>query len=264
MEVYVGQRADEGAADRRAAVIRAVATMRAGLAHPHPLTALARSGMFSPYHFHRLFRDITGITPARFLSAIRMAEARRLLLYTDLPVRRIAERIGYRSPGTFGTRFARAAGLTPARFRAFVQRLSDALSDGPLAARLARVGDSTEATLSLSGLPPSGSLVLGRFDPGGGDRDRWAIWTLPGTVRLPSAPDPGGYSLLAVAVLRGVRLADVLVDRPGSYLLGRARIVPGGAGRTGAETRVALHWPGPTDPPRMALTPIDGLVSVVV
>jgi hypothetical protein len=230
--------------------------------------------MFSPFHFHRFFREITGLPPARFHAALRMAEARRLLLQTGLPVKRIGERVGYTSPGTFGTQFARLAGLSPARFRTFVQglgdeRAGDDRSDGWLRA----VGPARRAgaTIALSGVPVHGSVVLGRLctdkAAGGGDPGQWTIWTLgagsgPGPVRLPEVPFPGDYAVLTVVVPGGVRLADALVDRPGSYLMGRARVSLPAEDQSAARVHATLRWPEPTDPPNLAITPIAGLVPV--
>jgi AraC family transcriptional regulator len=265
--------AASAAADRRAAVVRAIAAMRAGLASPQPLTALARSGMFSPFYFHRIFREITGATPARFLAALRMAEARRLLLNTGLPVRRIGEQVGYTSPGTFGTQFARLAGLSPARFRAFVQALGDERAGGRLWTRSVGPISQTGAAIALSGAPVTGSLVIGRLcsagrqpDRGPGERGVWTLGTGSGPVpvRLPEVPGPGEYAVLTVVVPGNVRLVDALVDRPGSYLLGRARVSLTARDQSAARVHATLRWPESTDPPGLAITPIDWLVPGVV
>ncbi|MFE3780530.1 helix-turn-helix transcriptional regulator, partial [Amycolatopsis sp. NPDC059090] len=78
---------------------------------------LARAASLSKFHFCRLFRRVTGITPGRFLSAIRLEEAKRLLLATDASVTEISFAVGYNSLGTFTSRFTRSVGLTPTAFR---------------------------------------------------------------------------------------------------------------------------------------------------
>ena len=257
-----------GAAERRAAVVRAIGAMRAGLARPQPLAALARSALFSPFYFHRIFHQITGLTPARFLAALRMAEARRLLLQTGIPVRRIAEQVGYASPGTFCTQFSRMAGLSPARFRVFVQGL------GFVEGRSAERGDDrlpAGPIMALSRVPVTGSLVLGRISSTGdqsAEPGKWLVWTLEAgsdirLVRLPPAPQPGDYAVLTVAVPLGVRLADALVDRPGSYLLGRAQMSLTGRDQPTVRVHTALRWPESTDPPKLAITPIGRLLPAV-
>src|SRR4051812_14197733 len=106
--------------------------MRDRLAQPQPLRTLADAAAFSPFYFHQMFREITAVTPARFLAALRMAEARRLLLHSNLPVRQVGARVGYASPGTFSAQFARLTGTPPARFRAQARALGDARVAGAL------------------------------------------------------------------------------------------------------------------------------------
>ncbi|GAA4447577.1 hypothetical protein GCM10023170_029280 [Phytohabitans houttuyneae] len=78
---------------------------------------MARTAVFSKYHFIRLFRQTTGVTPGRFLAALRIQEAQRLLLATDLSVAEISQRVGYASVGTFSSRFKLRVGLSPSAYR---------------------------------------------------------------------------------------------------------------------------------------------------
>src|SRR4051794_801763 len=99
------------------AVERAIGTMRDNLAEQLTVDDMARSAMFSKFHFSRIFRRVTGVSPGRFLSAIRLQEAKRLLVTTSLNVADISLRVGYTSVGTFSTRFTRSVGLSPTRYR---------------------------------------------------------------------------------------------------------------------------------------------------
>jgi AraC-like DNA-binding protein len=256
------------AAARRAAVERAIVVMRAGLASPQPLVALAKCGMFSPFYFHRMFREVTGVTPARFLAALRMAEARRLLVYSRISVRRIGERVGYTSPGTFGTQFGRLVGLPPARFRALVHSRGDQRVGALLSEVAAVPAKPVGATMALSGVPVAEALVIERFQPADGSaRARLSVLCIGSgesptrAVPLPDLPGPGGYAVRTVVVPAGVRLADVLVDSPRSYLVGLARIRVTAGDRAAPEVHTILRWPELTDPPASALTPLDWLVQ---
>jgi AraC family transcriptional regulator len=71
----------------------------------------------SRFHFSRMFADATGVTPGRFLTAVRLFEAKRLLLTTSLNVSDIVCSVGYSSVGTFTSRFSRAVGMTPTQYR---------------------------------------------------------------------------------------------------------------------------------------------------
>ncbi|WP_285773697.1 helix-turn-helix transcriptional regulator [Microtetraspora sp. NBRC 13810] len=78
---------------------------------------MARTAMFSKFHFTRIFQRATGVSPGRFLSAVRLQEAKRLLLSTSMSVTEISHKVGYSSVGTFSTRFKNSVGLSPTAYR---------------------------------------------------------------------------------------------------------------------------------------------------
>lgn len=92
--------------------------MRVGLGDPLTLDDLAAAAMFSKFHFSRIFLAGTGVSPGRFLAALRLQRAKELLLTTDLNVVDIGMRVGYSSVGTFSTRFRGGVGLSPSEYRA--------------------------------------------------------------------------------------------------------------------------------------------------
>jgi len=99
------------------AVERAIDTMRTNLGDSLTIDDLARSAMFSKFHFTRVFQRVTGVSPGRFLSAMRLEEAKRLLLSTTLTVADISHRVGYNSVGTFSSRFRNSVGVSPTTYR---------------------------------------------------------------------------------------------------------------------------------------------------
>ncbi|MET8864948.1 helix-turn-helix transcriptional regulator [Nonomuraea sp. NPDC004580] len=84
---------------------------------PLSLDDIADSAQLSKFYFSRVFRSVTGTSPRRFLSAIRLYSAKSLLLETPMSVTDIAYMVGYNSLGTFTTRFRQSVGVTPAQFR---------------------------------------------------------------------------------------------------------------------------------------------------
>jgi AraC family transcriptional regulator len=86
-------------------------------AEPLSLEELAEAAIFSKFYYSRIFRDITGTSPGRFLSAIRLFMAKRHLLETASSVTDISYRVGYNSLGTFTSRFTRSVGISPAKYR---------------------------------------------------------------------------------------------------------------------------------------------------
>lgn len=110
-------------AARVTAVARAVDHMIEHMSEPIQLADVARVGTLSPFHFHRVFREITCTTPARFLTSLRMTEAQHLLLTTDKTVTEVCTTVGYSSLGTFISQFGRLTGLSPRKFRAVVNQI---------------------------------------------------------------------------------------------------------------------------------------------
>ena len=88
------------------------------LAQDLSLTVLAgRTGM-SQRSFSRHYADSTGSTPARAVERLRVEGARRLLLDTRLPIKRISQRCGFGSEETMRRSFLRLLSATPQDYRA--------------------------------------------------------------------------------------------------------------------------------------------------
>lgn len=99
------------------AVERVINSMYENLGEPITIDDMARTAMFSKFHFSRVFQRVTGISPGRFLSAVRLQEAKQLLVSTSLTIAEISHRVGYNSIGTFSSRFRSSVGLSPTEYR---------------------------------------------------------------------------------------------------------------------------------------------------
>ncbi len=91
--------------------------MREHLGEQLTVDDMARAAMFSKFHYTRVFQRITGVSPGRFLSALRLARAKTLLLSTSMNVADVSVHVGYNSVGTFSSRFTRSVGLSPTEYR---------------------------------------------------------------------------------------------------------------------------------------------------
>jgi two-component system response regulator YesN len=80
------------------------------------LEDVARAVYLSPSHLRHLFRERLGVSYIKYLTSLRMQEARRLLMTTDLTVAAVAEAVGY-DPSYFYRVFRRHNGTTPAAYR---------------------------------------------------------------------------------------------------------------------------------------------------
>ncbi len=85
--------------------------------HNPDYPALAEEFNLSLSTLRKRFRQKMGMGIHTFLLQARMAEARKLLLTTDLPIKAIATRMGFRDVYYFSRQFKKIAGVPPGRFR---------------------------------------------------------------------------------------------------------------------------------------------------
>ena len=78
---------------------------------------LAAVAGLSPAHFSRLFAAAAGEPPHRYVRAVRLDEAARLLRTTRRSVLDIALTVGYGDPSSFGAAFRRRFGASPTAYR---------------------------------------------------------------------------------------------------------------------------------------------------
>jgi AraC-like DNA-binding protein len=104
-----------GLIDRR--IRRSVELMHSQLDQELSLKGLAAASYLSPFHFARLFKKLTGVTPHSYLAAIRINKAQLLLAESELSITEIGMRVGYLSASHFTKAFRLATGTTPREFR---------------------------------------------------------------------------------------------------------------------------------------------------
>lgn len=78
---------------------------------------LSEIARYHENHLNRLFLEYTGITTHQYILTIRLNEAKRLLLNTDLPLITIAEMCGFNSNTYFSRYFKQTEGLSPSEYR---------------------------------------------------------------------------------------------------------------------------------------------------
>lgn len=96
---------------------RVIEAMSECLADDFSLTHLAEIADLSEYHFSRMFKRATGLSPSQYFIRLRMARARHLLLETDRSIIDIGMEVGYSSPSHFSQVFRREVGATPRAYR---------------------------------------------------------------------------------------------------------------------------------------------------
>src|SRR5262249_52520169 len=75
----------------------------------------------SSFHFSRVFKQSTGMTPLQFVIRERMLKAQQLIRETSRGLIEIALEVGYTSPSHFAQVFRRTAGMAPTEFRMLLE-----------------------------------------------------------------------------------------------------------------------------------------------
>jgi AraC family transcriptional regulator len=78
------------------------------------LPDLAAVSHLSPFHFNRLFRKMTTMTPYQYLLQVRLEAARLQLRHTAMPVTEVAFSTGFNSLEHFSSAYKKAYGHSPA------------------------------------------------------------------------------------------------------------------------------------------------------
>ena len=91
--------------------------IQAEYSHDISLETVSEALSMSPSYIGLVFRRVAGTSFLKFLTDTRMAEAKRLLLTTDLTLREIGQRVGIENQNTLIRTFKKTEGITPGQFR---------------------------------------------------------------------------------------------------------------------------------------------------
>ncbi|WP_405717139.1 helix-turn-helix domain-containing protein [Streptomyces sp. NBC_01537] len=235
---------------------RAVECIREHYGEPLALARIAESALLSRFYFTRLFKEETGLTPGRFLAAVRMHEAKRLIEKTSMSITEVSCAVGYNSLGSFTNYFTASVGVSPSRFRRLARDGGDGLpvtEPGPWSER-----GTVGGTVSLPEGHGNARVFLGAFATPVVQHPcvASAVFDVPSgrpsCYTLKNVPE-GSWHLLAVAV------ADSLgPDRTArrTPLAGGRGVMPVTVTADGVTSAaVRLRPSRPTDPPVLLALP---------
>ncbi len=107
------------------------------------LVQLSNIAMFSKYHFHRIFKSVTGETLNGFIKRVRMTKAYRLLQVDQtMEINELAFTLGYNSTANFSRDFKDFYGFTPSEIKE---------SDNILVERVMKI-NSSELNITYKGI----------------------------------------------------------------------------------------------------------------
>lgn len=81
------------------------------------LDQMSEAAGLSRYHFTRLFKKTTTLTPIQYLTKIRVTKASELLLHTKYSLDEIAELVGYKNANYLNKVFRKLTGMSPGQVR---------------------------------------------------------------------------------------------------------------------------------------------------
>lgn len=110
--------------DRAVALLQRAVDTGAELPDPGQL---AEAAHLSPFHFHRVYRALTGETPGGTVLRLRLLRALRLLADPAQPVTDAALAVGYETPQAFARAFRQAFDASPSELRTQPERLAQAI-----------------------------------------------------------------------------------------------------------------------------------------
>lgn len=114
---FEGDASAAGDADYVAAVNRAIDYVISHLDEPLRLEDVARAALFSPFHFHRIFKSILGETLASFVKRVRLERALTMLSHDEAKsLTEIAFACGFASSSDFSSSFKQRYGVAPSKF----------------------------------------------------------------------------------------------------------------------------------------------------
>jgi len=103
--------------DARQRISPALDLIHAHLADNLSLDTLATATHLTTYHFTRVFKQATGLSPHQYVLRERIEHAKVLLSTTSLSITEIAVEVGFNDQSHLHRHFKRTVGLTPRQYR---------------------------------------------------------------------------------------------------------------------------------------------------
>ncbi len=96
---------------------KAVRYVQENFREPITMEDVAGYVHLSPYHFSHGFKNFTGMNFIEYLTRLRIDEAKRLLLTTDLNIKKVGKMVGYNDANYFSRVFKLKVGMPPSKFK---------------------------------------------------------------------------------------------------------------------------------------------------
>ena len=84
---------------------------------PISVPLLAELSGMSEVYFRRLFSQVYGTSPVKYINSLRIARAKELILSGFYSISEVSVLCGFHEPGHFIAEFKKATGMTPSAYR---------------------------------------------------------------------------------------------------------------------------------------------------
>lgn len=81
------------------------------------LASAAKKAGYSKFHFSRLFKKTTGLSPWTYALGLKIDRAKEMLMNSDVSVKEVSLTVGIKDPNYFSRLFAKHAGMPPGVYR---------------------------------------------------------------------------------------------------------------------------------------------------
>lgn len=240
------------------AVERVIRAMVQRPAEPLSLGAMAKIAILSPFHFNRIFRSVTGLPPQKFQAALRMEQAKRLLITTTMSVTEVCFEVGYSSLGSFTSHFTSHVGLPPRHLRRLADDQGAPALPRPPAPPQAESSVRPRSLVGHIAVPTgcAGPIFIGLFTTPlpQGKPTACAVLRAPGDFQIDQVPD-GSYCVFAMAVEQAADSRDYLLPDESACLVGAGGMITISHGTADRTCVIDLRRATITDPPILLAIP---------
>lgn len=102
---------------RKTSVEKAIEYIEKNLNETLDLYKIAKVAAYSPYHFSRIFKQVTGENIKDMIKRLRLAQSTRELIYQDSSITNIGLNIGYETPSSFNKVFKQIFKMNPSEYK---------------------------------------------------------------------------------------------------------------------------------------------------
>jgi AraC family transcriptional regulator len=149
---------------------------------------LAEVAYFSPWHFHRIYRETTGETVADTVRRLRLHRAAVELTREEAPLERVAKRAGYGTLAAFSRAFSADYGVPPGAYRL----RGKLLPPSPLRAKEPVIMYAVEIA-PFAGVRLAAVTHLGDYQEIGNAFEQVFAWTMARALAAPTTRMIGIY-----------------------------------------------------------------------